>query len=89
MAGRQIICYQCKKRGPQSADNHAYCVSCEAKISQAHRNKHLCPRCGSVGESRGTSHWTGVDGGGGFVEQAFCPLCREWYVIPDLPRPTG
>ncbi len=84
--GAGEICFQCKRRRPRSANNHMYCVECEAEIRRAYENRNHCPHCGTIGEHRGTSHWSGRnDRGeacGGFVDQWYCRACRQSYGIP-------
>lgn len=80
---RQIVCFKCKRSGPESDNNHAYCVACEAEVRRAYEKWNDCPRCGSVGKSRGRFHWSGrTDLGqpcGGFENVWYCAQCRQTY----------
>ena len=84
MSSQMIVCYKCKRPGPRSANNYAYCVECEAEVRRAYEKRNNCPWCGSAGERRGTIHWSGKDDRGnpcgGFDDAWFCHLCQRSYV---------
>jgi hypothetical protein len=87
MVRKPIVCYKCKRTAPPSANNPAYCAGCEEEIRRAYETRNDCPRCGSAGERRGTTHWSGMDNRGapcgGFQGEWFCHQCQQSYVTPQ------